>query len=496
MQKYISGVEIAVGAFFNGNDFVYPINVNFEHKKLFPGNIGPSTGEMGCYDGMTEVLTDNGWKFFNDLSPQDSVCTLNPFNHNIEFDKPYAIVSFNHHNKLVSIQNRTLDINVTPDHNMYVESQQDARMGRNNFRFVKARDLGYQSVIKRTGTWIGVEQACFTLPSVPMGHYEGRQVVLHKSGEVEIPMDSWLSFMGIWLSDGYASNGKIGIAQKTPGKTERIERLLSQLPFKFSKRGNEFYLYNKQLCSYLIEFGKSYEKHVPKFIKELSPRQIGIFLEWFALGDGTMMKNGFRIFYTSSKILSDDIQELLLKIGRVGIVKSRQRTGKVMIEGHLADASRVQYEVLERVRKLDSWIDRRDIKTIDYDGKVYCACVKNHVMYVRRNGKPYWCGNTSMYWSQPNVIFDETLLKMKDKAQAERIRRLHRHKLHRERKGHIPAGVDVALRLSDNKHTDGRCSEQLGGVHDCSGEEGEFRPEDKERIPGGRSPRGAPVPVL
>jgi phosphoribosylamine---glycine ligase len=47
MQKHISGVEIAVGAFFNGEDFIYPINVNFEHKKLFPGNIGPSTGEMG-----------------------------------------------------------------------------------------------------------------------------------------------------------------------------------------------------------------------------------------------------------------------------------------------------------------------------------------------------------------------------------------------------------------------------------------------------------------
>ncbi|MBI3290695.1 phosphoribosylamine--glycine ligase [Candidatus Falkowbacteria bacterium] len=47
LQKKVSGVEVAVGAFFNGKEFVYPINVNFEHKKLFPGNIGPSTGEMG-----------------------------------------------------------------------------------------------------------------------------------------------------------------------------------------------------------------------------------------------------------------------------------------------------------------------------------------------------------------------------------------------------------------------------------------------------------------
>lgn len=47
LQKFISGIEIAVGAFFNGTDFIYPINVNFEHKKLFPGDIGPYTGEMG-----------------------------------------------------------------------------------------------------------------------------------------------------------------------------------------------------------------------------------------------------------------------------------------------------------------------------------------------------------------------------------------------------------------------------------------------------------------
>lgn len=47
LQRRRTGVEIAVGAFFNGHQFLSPINVNFEHKKLFPGNIGPSTGEMG-----------------------------------------------------------------------------------------------------------------------------------------------------------------------------------------------------------------------------------------------------------------------------------------------------------------------------------------------------------------------------------------------------------------------------------------------------------------
>lgn len=47
LQRRVTGVEVAVGAFFNGHQFVEPININFEHKKLFPGNLGPSTGEMG-----------------------------------------------------------------------------------------------------------------------------------------------------------------------------------------------------------------------------------------------------------------------------------------------------------------------------------------------------------------------------------------------------------------------------------------------------------------
>lgn len=60
LQRRITGVEVAVGAFFNGSQFVYPININFEHKKLFPGNIGPSTGEMG-----TSMYWGGSNKIFN-----------------------------------------------------------------------------------------------------------------------------------------------------------------------------------------------------------------------------------------------------------------------------------------------------------------------------------------------------------------------------------------------------------------------------------------------
>jgi len=60
LQKRVMGVEVAIGAFFNGKEFIYPINVNFEHKKLFPGNLGPSTGEMG-----TSMFWSGPNKIFN-----------------------------------------------------------------------------------------------------------------------------------------------------------------------------------------------------------------------------------------------------------------------------------------------------------------------------------------------------------------------------------------------------------------------------------------------
>jgi phosphoribosylamine--glycine ligase len=46
-KKVTSWVEIAVWAFFNWKKFLTPLNINFEHKKLFPWELWVATGEMG-----------------------------------------------------------------------------------------------------------------------------------------------------------------------------------------------------------------------------------------------------------------------------------------------------------------------------------------------------------------------------------------------------------------------------------------------------------------
>jgi len=47
LQRRKEGIEVSVCGYFDGTEFLEPINYTFEHKRLFPGELGPMTGEMG-----------------------------------------------------------------------------------------------------------------------------------------------------------------------------------------------------------------------------------------------------------------------------------------------------------------------------------------------------------------------------------------------------------------------------------------------------------------
>ena len=83
LQEKVVGIEVGVGRYFNGKDWIGPIEINFEHKNLFNGDVGPMTTEMGTL----------AWYDDNEKSVlfQKTIASLKPYLEEINFKGDFEV---------------------------------------------------------------------------------------------------------------------------------------------------------------------------------------------------------------------------------------------------------------------------------------------------------------------------------------------------------------------------------------------------------------------
>jgi hypothetical protein len=400
----------------NDNVFILPNAIDPTEKQYTPNpeksdrlRIGWLGGSCVSFD--TEILTDNGWKFFENLDGTEKVATLNPTTNEIEYHKPKNYIKEKHIGDIFVCDTNEINFKVTGNHNMYVSEAKLLGHKKLNYSLTMMDDLYGKNIhFKKDGKLIKDDVEYFTLPSVEQSPYDK-----FNYSEKNILMDDWVKFYGFWLADGWAAktNNEIGLCQfKSNNILNELKKLMDKygINLNFSKCGNRLKTSNRQLHTYLKQFGGANEKFIHRdLLNNLSERQLKLLLEYYLLGDGSKEQTGEYIrkrAYTVSKQLADDLMELAFKIGNAASIKNRGlRTPKVSLNEN-GDERIIKpnfdsyqigfYEKNSKHNKLTPLVKSNKITKEFYDNYVYCVEVENHIIYVRRNGKPMWIGNSHL----------------------------------------------------------------------------------------------------
>ena len=407
------------------NTKLAPILKKYNYNNFFSTEVRVGKDGLGylidpCFDDKTEVLTNEGWKFFKDLNRNESVATLNQYGF-LEYQLPTDYLINNYKGKMIHFSNRknSFDCLVTPNHLVL-------RSDRNKKKLFKERadsltDKGY---IPRTAKWIGNNKEYFTLPMYhkewdfigQYGQYVCKKV--KHIPEVKIPMKDWVKFMGWYLSEG-SLGGKWTVQVSQFKHQEEVKEMFKNLPFKYAYNNGNFRMCSVQLVNYLKKYGLCDKKYIPDYIKNASPEIIRIFLDAFNLGDGSIHK-GNKVYYTTSIDLADGIQELLLKVGSIGNIMTIQAKGTIAkIKDKEYIRNHNSYTIYERNNFKSYWFETQGRKHLyinekDYNGKVYCVTTPNNTVFVRRNGKPNWSSNCMRCGSPPSEVYQELYTNISD----------------------------------------------------------------------------------
>ncbi len=334
----------------------------------------------GCFTEKAEVLTKNGWKKISEINVGEKVASLSD-DRELTYQKVKRTYEYRFSGKLIKLNQRNgLRFEVTPNHKIVRRVETKYNKTKTDRRWILDEIQNfprYSHIVRTIDCWKGKFCEDITLPI--------KKINSRTNNVKTIKAEDYLSLLGWFLSEGSLQRKDgINIAQTKKAERKKIEALLVRIGYKYSKNKTGFTIYSKQLVNEFSGFGNCREKFIPRKILDLDTKYLRIILDSLMSGDGHWISKDSGHYYTLSKQLSDDVCELLVKLGYVVRTKSRLRKNRKY----------VSYEVYFH-KGNDVEVVRDSLKKINYSGKVYCLETEPfHNFLVRTNGSVWWSGNS------------------------------------------------------------------------------------------------------
>ncbi|MFH1917498.1 MAG: LAGLIDADG family homing endonuclease, partial [Nanoarchaeota archaeon] len=393
----VNGIEIIEN---ENEDWVYDITIEPNHAFISQATILHNTvtiskaNVQACYSEDTEVLTEQGWKKYQDVKNL-KIAQFNPKTKTIHFLPHKGPHTYDYKGKMYNFKNKRNDILVTPNHKMLIKGER-----KKHYQEFKAEEIPYSRInVLNSGDYINNKPITnFILP--PIRHKQNRKhpKYTHQHHPKKIPLELWLEFLGYYLTEGGTETAPtIGITQKDKSNIKKIKACLQKLSkiigFTLTEIKKPEYtklkITNTQLYTYLKKLGnKSYKKRFPFEdinLSLLSKQQLEILYNAMMLGDGASDGRGY--FSTSSELI-DAFQSITCLLGK-SANKNLAYLGKD--KGNRKDLYRVS--ISDKI-ELSLRKDNGNIKRVNYQGKVFCFSTQTGFFITRRNGKIAIQGNS------------------------------------------------------------------------------------------------------
>ena len=347
-----------------------------------------------CLTMDHEVLTLDGWKFFNDITLIDKIACLKD-NHLI-YEHPTKLLHYpNFKGDLYEISNSSIDLKVTINHRMYISKPQERSMDWQPYELVEANNIiGKHRKYKKDAIW-ETEDYQFILPSCNSNS-------LHQP-EKQLDMNAWLTFIGIWVAGGWVNTNEKDYVHYTTTICQcksRVQKVIidaiQKLGYGIQHDNTKIVINDKQLWTYLKQFSlDACNKFLPNWVFKLSTKQVKLLIHSMILGDGTYIGKR-RFYYTTSTKLADQFTQLCLHAGWSSTISVHIKGRKITSNYDVLKISIIEHKLNpsvnhSHVRKQNIQIERV-LENVEHP--VFCLQVPGEVFYIRRNGKSVWTGNS------------------------------------------------------------------------------------------------------